>query len=341
MPLRRFRFRAMGSPCELHLHVDSPDDARRVALRAVQEVWRLERKYSRYRDDSLASRINRSAGDPAGVEVDPETAALLGYADTCFRQSGGLFDISSGVLRRAWKRGLTRLPSRSELALLLERVGWERVRWSAPRLVLPVPGMELDFGGYVKEYAVDRVTELCRDLGLRHGLVDLGGDLGALGPHPDGSPWRVGVRHPRRPECALATLDLAGGAIASSGDYERFTWIDGVRYSHLLDPRSGWPVRGLAAASVVAPHCLVAGAASTIAMLMDEPAAGAWLDGLGLPNLRVTQNGEVGGTLAPGSWKLDGSGSAPRTGTSSGPKPSSTRPAAAEAASGRLSNPVR
>ena len=286
----------MGSPCELWLHPQRGADIDAVADAALAEIARLERKFSRYRDDSLASRIGRSAGDDAGIVVDSETARLLDYADTAHAQSGGLFDPTSGILRRAWSRETTRLPSKEEIAGLMAHVGWQRVRWQAPRLYLPA-GMELDFGGFVKEYAADRVAELCRQLGARHGLVDLGGDLAVVGAHPDGSPWRVGIRNPRDPENAVATVELFSGAIATSGDYERFVVLDGKRYSHLLDPRSGWPVEGLAGVTVAAPHCLVAGSATTIAMLRGPEAEG-WLRELGLPYLVVGRDGAVRGTLA-------------------------------------------
>jgi thiamine biosynthesis lipoprotein len=293
--LRR-AFRAMGSPCELRLHPQRGTDPDAIADAAIEEVSRLERKYSRYRDDSLAIRINRCAGDDAGIEVDSETARLLDYAATAHAQSDGLFDPTSGILRRAWSRETTRLPTPEELAALLTHVGWQRLRWQAPRLFLPA-GMELDFGGFVKEYAADRAAELCRQLGARHGLVDLGGDLAVVGPHPDASPWRVGIRDPRDPENALATIELFAGAIATSGDYERFVVLDGKRYSHLLDPRSGWPVEGLAGVTVAAPHCLVAGSATTIAMLRGSEAEG-WLRELGLPHLLVERDGGVRGPLA-------------------------------------------
>ena len=135
------RFRAMGSPCAVRIHPQPGLDAAGVAAAARAEVERLERKYSRYRDDSLASRINRSAGDPAGVEVDPETAALLDYAATAFEASGGRFDISSGPLRRAWKLDSGRVPEPAEIEAALACVGWQRVRWQRPRIALPVPGM--------------------------------------------------------------------------------------------------------------------------------------------------------------------------------------------------------
>lgn len=292
----------MGSPCELRLYGD-PEG--RVARAALAEIARLERKYSRYRDDSLTSRINRSAGSAEGIRVDAETGGLLDYASIANRESGGLFDLSSGILRRAWDLHSGRLPSQEEIDALLPCVGWSKFGWRRPWLRLPLAGMELDFGGCVKEYAADRVAGLCRARGLRHGLVDLGGDIALVGPHPDGRPWLVGVRDPRNPERAIARIALHHGGIATSGDYERCMIVSGRRYGHVLDPRSGWPVEGLASASVAAPHCLVAGTASTIALLRGAEGP-RWLEGLGLPNLQVHRDGALGGTLAGSSGSIGG-----------------------------------
>jgi len=293
------RFRAMGCPCTLQLHVGSRSEAARVADIAVGEVRRLEAKFSRYREASLTSRINRTAGSPEGCEVDDETAGLLDYAATCHAESGGRFDITAGVLRRVWNFDAARVPTKDEIDAVLPLVGWDQVAWERPRLVLPRSGMELDFGGFVKEYAVDRVAELCRRLGLAHGLVDLGGDLAVVGPHPDGSPWSVGVRDPHRPGSAIGGLSLGFGAMATSGDYERGMTVDGRRYTHVIDPHTGCPVEGLASVSVIAPHCLVAGSASTIAMLLGGQAGGDWLDRLGLPSLQIDDRGRVAGSLSP------------------------------------------
>ena len=301
MLAQRVPFKAMGSPCELHLHAKSQNKLDAVAGAAIAEVARLERKYSRYRDDSLASRINASAGDPAGLEVDAETASLLDYAALAWQQSGGLFDISSGVLRRVWSLRTGRVPEPAEIEALRPLIGWDKIRWQRPHLVLPLAGMELDFGGYVKEYAADRVAQLCREQSLRHGLVDLGGDLAVVGPHPDGSPWRVGIRDPRNRTGAIASVALLAGGIATSGDYERCMLVDGKRYAHILNPKTGWPVEGLASVSVAASHCLIAGTASTIAMLKGGRAGPAWLDRLGLPSLRVDADGEISGSLASGA----------------------------------------
>ena len=296
MPLFRFRFRAMGSPCELQLHGPSRGGLEDLARRCTREVARLEVKYSRYREDSLASAIARSAGDDAGMLVDDETAALLDYAQTAWRESGGRFDPTSGVLRRVWDFRSNRLPEPEALAEVRALVGWSKLRWERPRLVLPIPGMQLDFGGFVKEYAADRVAALCREAGLASGLVDLGGDLAVVGPHPDGSPWLVGIRHPRRPDRPIARIALASGGIATSGDYERCMIVDGVRHSHLLDPRTGESFRGgPASVSVVAPLCLLAGSATTIAMLHPADESERFLADLGLPHLVIHADGRIAG----------------------------------------------
>jgi thiamine biosynthesis lipoprotein len=297
MRLERFRFRAMGSPCDLQLWSESRTSATEIARACGDEIDRLERKYSRYRNDSLASQINRSAGNEAGYEVDIETGALLDFAAAAHRESEGRFDPTSGVLRRVWDFKSGRLPDADALAETRRLVGWSKLRWESPRLILPIAGMELDFGGFVKEYAADRVAELCRDRGITSGLVSLGGDLAVVGPLPDGESWRIGIRDPRQPNRAIARIALDSGGLATSGDYERFMIVDGERYSHLLDPRSGETHRGgPACVSVTAPHCLVAGITSTIAMLHDESEAGRFLRDVGLCHLMVSQSGDVSGT---------------------------------------------
>lgn len=297
MKFYRYTFKAMGSPCDIQLYAKNHAQAKRVAAIAIADVNRLEALYSRYRSDSFLSVINRVAVAGGSISVDSETAGLLNYAATCHSQSEGLFDITSGILCRAWdfKSGI--LPPAEQVQALVDKVGWHKLRWKPPVLEFPMPGMEIDFGGVVKEYAADRVAALCREEGIRHGIVNLGGDIKIIGPHADGNPWRIGIRHPRRKEALLETLLLYEGALASSGDYERCIIWDGVRYGHVLNPKTGWPVRRLASVSVVSDFCVIAGSASTIAMLKEESGA-SWLEGLGLPHLWVDVQGEVGGSLA-------------------------------------------
>ena len=284
----------MGGPCRLRVDCEEPRLAEAAIAAAEAEVERLEARYSRYREDSLISRINRDAGREP-VAIDPETAGLLAYAEQVWRQSEGLFDATSGVLRRAWNFRGNDLPSQAQLQPLLALVGWERVRWSDTEVYLELSGMELDLGGSVKEYACDAVAARLRALGVRHALIDLAGDMAAVGPQGDGSPWRIAIQHPER-EAAIAWLPLTTGGLASSGDYRRCIKVDGKRYGHILDPRSGWPVQGLVAASVVAPQCLVAGSAATVALLKPAEAGLKWLGGLGLPWLALDAGMSVHGS---------------------------------------------
>lgn len=296
MYLLQVPFKAMGTPCELQLYAPREAQAREAAALAIADVQRLESRYSRYRDDSLLSAINRCAEAGGSIEVDDETAHLLDYAQTCCALSGGLFDITSGLLRQAWNFRVPQLPEPDLLQSLLARVGWDKLRWERPLLTFSVPGMELDMGGIVKEYAADRAATLCQSAGVAHGMVNLGGDIRILGPHPDGAPWRVGIRHPRQADSVLLTVEMHQGALASSGDYERCLVLDGVRYGHVLNPCTGWPVRHLAAVSVVAPLCVLAGSACTIGMLKEEKGP-QWLAELGLDHLWVDVAGRTGGTL--------------------------------------------
>lgn len=296
--LHRFEFSSMGCPCALQVEADATA-AQRAAAAVQAEVDRLDRKYSHYRDDSLVAQIGKSADAGTGIELDVETADLIDFAATLHAQSDGRFDVTAGALTKVWDLQTGRVPDDATLAAARARCGWQRVSWQRPHLRLGVPGMRLDLGGVVKEYAADRAARLCREVGVEHGVVDLGGDLAVVGPHADGSPWLAGITSPRRPGAAIAQIELQAGGLATSGDYERVMVVDGRRYSHILDPVSGWPVESFASVSVVATSCLVAGAASTLAMLMGNDAGESWLRRLDLPYLCIGADGRVSGTLAP------------------------------------------
>lgn len=276
-----FTFNAMGSPCELQLYAPTPEFAQSIAQQIRADISRLECKYSRYRSESFLSKINQVANFGGSLEIDEETVGLLNYAQTCYELSDGLFDITSGILRRAWKFDSGVLPDDKQIALLLQKIGWQHVFFDREKLTFSKAQMELDFGGIVKEYAADRAATLCLNAGISHGIVNLGGDIKIIGSHPDGKVWRVGIQHPRDKTKVWKTLKLKTGALASSGDYERCFVIDGVRYGHILNPKTGYPVRQLAAVSVVADLCVVAGSAATIAMLKEKEGE-KWLKSLGL-----------------------------------------------------------
>lgn len=292
MALHRFTFRAMAAENELQLHCDDASAASAAASRAIEEVARLEAKYSRYRARSVVSRVNAAAGGEA-VEVDAETEGLLDYADACFRQSGGLFDATSGVLRRAWRFDVERVPLDAEINPLLALIGWDRVERSPGWVRLGKAGMELDFGGFAKEYAVDRAALALADAGIESAMVNLAGDVAILAPQPGAEPWTMGIRHPRRQSALVATLPVSSGAVATSGDYERFIEVGGVRHCHILDPRTGRSARGFQSVSVHAQSCLVAGSATTVAMLKGVGEGLEWLRSLGLAHLCVLDDGSI------------------------------------------------
>ncbi|CAN5373207.1 FAD:protein FMN transferase [soil metagenome] len=266
----RFRFTAMASPCEIRVETRDQALAARLGEMAAGEAERIEAKFSRYRPTSLLSQINASGG--AAVAIDAETAALLAYAHECHAISGGRFDITSGVLRRLWRfDGSDRVPSRAEVRALLPLVGWDKVVWDhaadGGSIVLP-PGMEIDFGGIAKEYAVDRVAMLLAALRPPALLVNFGGDLKVTGPRLMGQPWRVALESVDAIGDAVGFLEISGGGLTTSGDARRAIVRDGKRYSHILDPRTGWPVVDPPrSVTVAAASCLEAGILSTLAML--------------------------------------------------------------------------
>lgn len=292
MPCMQVRFEAMASACEFLLDGDSEGPLQVAAQAARAEVVRIEQQFSRYRSDSIIARINATAGTGQRVVVDAETAHLLDFAGQLHTLSDGLFDITSGVLRRAWDFKTGRLPEPEALTALLPCIGWHLVDWDGHSVSLTRPGMELDFGGFGKEYAADRAHAVLLAHGVRHGWINLGGDLRVIGPQRDGRPWSFGIQHPREAGQTLAHISLSEGALATSGDYERYFERFGRRYCHILDPRTGWPVQAWQSVSVVSPVCVAAGALATIAMLKGEDAI-SYLSAQGVRFLACSANGTV------------------------------------------------
>jgi thiamine biosynthesis lipoprotein len=265
------RFSAMASPCELLLGPVEPQLALELGSIAVAEARRIEQKFSRYRADSVVGWIHQRRGSV--LQVDEETASLLDFAQQCFELSDGLFDITSGPLRRVWQfDGSDRLPVPQAVAQLLPAIGFQKLSWKSPCLYLP-PDMEIDFGGIGKEYAVDRAYDLLLARCPVPFLINFGGDLRASRPLPHG-PWKVGIERPDSDRKAAMMLEVEYGALATSGDSHRFLFKDGIRYGHILDPRTGWPVPDAPrSVTVAASSCTEAGLLSTLAVLKGKGAA--------------------------------------------------------------------
>ena len=266
------RFVAMASPCEILIDDAPATLAKQVLNTVAAEAWRIERKYSRYRIDSAVHSINENAG--TATVVDDECANLLDFAATLTRLSEGAFDITSGVLRKAWTfDGGDHVPSQAQIDALLASVGWHRVEWQRPMLKLR-PGMQIDLGGIGKEYAVDaaamQVEKIAPELSC---LINFGGDVAVRNARKDGKPWRVGIESHARMGVSERVVQLSQGALATSGDSRRFVLRGGHRYSHILDARTGWPVRNAPhSITVAADTCTQAGTLTTLAMLQGENA---------------------------------------------------------------------
>jgi thiamine biosynthesis lipoprotein len=264
------RFEAMASPCVVLLETTDTALARQLATLAAGEAWRIEQKFSRYREDGIIPAINRSHGKP--VEVDDETATLLDFAFECFLLSNGLFDITSGVLRRVWKfDGKHQVPPQQEIDKLLPLIGLQKTVWQRPFFTLP-PGMEIDVGGIGKEYAADRILQILRTAADIPVLVNLGGDI-AASPRITGKMWRVGIEDIHQHDKASRLIDFPEGGLATSGDARRVIVQGKRRYSHILNPKTGWPVANAPrSVTVCAASCTQAGILSTLAMLQGRDA---------------------------------------------------------------------
>ena len=289
----------MGGPARLVLNstrgqkVDLENIAKQV--RGLLEA--LEARYSRYRVESIVSVINQRAGSGVFTEVDPETQALLGLAGRLWDASGGLFDITSGPLRQAWDFRAEGGADPAQIESALALVGWEQIEWQGSSLHLPTPGMEIDLGGLAKEYAADSAISLMRNLKVTSAMIELAGHVATIGNGDNAVPWRVGIRDPGIAG-SLCTVQLSNAAIATSGNYARRIDFEGKQHGHLLNPRTGWPVKGPTSVSVLDSHCLTAGAVATVACLHAEKDARAWLEHAALPWLMVSSTGKRSGPIA-------------------------------------------
>lgn len=275
------RFTSMASPCEVLVDTDDREIAGMALDVAAREAWRIERTFSRYRSDNVVHRINHAGGRP--VRLDEEGALLIDYAVACYEMSAGMFDITSGSLRRLWRfDGGDHVPDAAAVRAALRLVGWHRVRWEGRTLTMPA-GMEIDLGGIGKEYAVDRSAALVAARIGEAFLVNYGGDLFASGARRGERPWAVGVDDPDRTgEAAVYRIDFPRGGLATSGDARRFVRHEGRRLGHILNPTTGWPVENAPrSVTVLATTCMEAGTLATLAYLQG-PRAREFLEAQGV-----------------------------------------------------------
>lgn len=268
-------FSAMASPCEILVQSTDIELAKKLADNICKEVWRIEDKYSRYDKNSVCSRINHNSGQP--VAIDEETFLLLNFAEQCYQLSDGLFDISSGALRKAWTFDCSsNIPTSLQVEEALKSVGWRKINYDRKFITLE-KYMEIDFGGIGKEYAVDRSILLAKQITREPVLVNLGGDLAVTGARQDNMPWQVAIENPDIESTNDTTTDmivsLHSGALATSGDSRRYLIKGGHRFGHVLNAKTGWPIRyAPRSITVVAPQCIQAGILATMALLQGKQA---------------------------------------------------------------------
>ena len=292
-----FHHMAMDTTIELRIQAESRREAEALSGQLFAEIKRLEALLSRTIPGSDLDLVNRMAGKEA-VAVSPDTLAVARLAVQYAQLTEGAFDPTVAPLMDLW--GFVgrqfRVPSPGELEEVLPRVDFSLVEIDSVNstIYLPRAGMSLDFGGIAKGYIVDRGLELLKAAGIRSAFLNAGGDIGLLGSKPDGTPWRIGVSHPREDDQFSAVLPLSGVAVVTSGDYERFFEEGGVRYHHLLDPGTGRPARALSSVTVIAPTAVKADALSTALFVLGPEQGLALVERLpGVEAVLVTAGMEV------------------------------------------------
>lgn len=272
--LFRVIFEAMASPCELLIELENDDleTAKKIALLAAIECWRIEFKFSRYQKNNFFSALHSKPDQ--WFKLDGESERLINFADSAWYLSDGLFDISSGILRKVWsfKKG-SNIPQQVEVDSLLNNIGWQNVSLHPTKGIKLPLNMELDFGGIGKEYAVDRVLQLInQNYSTTPLLVNFGGDIACNMSRKRDEAWLVGIKLPDY-DNSQVTLSLKSGALATSGDSQRHLIHNKKRYSHVLNPKTGWPIEGAPRSiTLAAPTCIQAGLIATLTLLQGQHA---------------------------------------------------------------------
>lgn len=270
----RLTFRAMSTECRIHVHGVPTATAQEFLREALSWVAGFEARYSRFIPDSLIGRINNAAGEH-WVEVDAETERLFTLCHELAFFTSGAFDPTALPLIRLWnwKAQPPVVPDEAAIHAARELVGWSKVQRRPGGIFLPRAGMCLDLGGIGKEYAVDWVVSMALERGIQNVLVDFGHDVRVHGHALDKNFWWIGLEDPNQPGHCWTGVAVTDHAVATSGDYVRNFQINGRRYGHIIDPRTGWPVNnGCHAVSVLAPSCTIAGILSTTALILGPQA---------------------------------------------------------------------
>jgi thiamine biosynthesis lipoprotein len=262
----------MGTVIEITLIADDEEAANKAALRAFQEMKRIETLMSPWLDSSDVTRINRSAGKER-VKISPETFEVIQKAQEISELSEGGFDITIGPLTELWRKAREKKipPSIEEVKEKLGLVNFKNIEMDQEgKVFLKKKDMAIDLGGIAKGYAVDKAFKLLKSLGYINLIVNAGGDL-KVGGLKNNQPWSIGIQNPRESQKILARISVSDMAVATSGDYERFFIYGDKRYHHIFNPRDGFPTEGCQSVTIVTKDCIIAdGLATAVFVLGSE-----------------------------------------------------------------------
>ena len=287
----------MGSYYEISVVAANQDEGDQYIDEAAAEVTRIEKLISSWDSNSQTSAINRNAGIRP-VKVDPELLGLIERAIQISKVTEGAFDISYAAMDKIWKfdGSVQEIPDENIIIQSVAKVDYRNIEIDekASTVFLKLPGMKIGFGAIGKGYSADRAKDLLMQEGVVAGMINASGDLNCWGNKPDGSPWMVGITNPVDKNHVFAWFPIRNSAVVTSGDYEKFVVLNGKRYTHIIDPRTGWPARGLSSVSIFAPKAELADALATSVFVMGVEAGINMVDQLqGIECVAVDDKGKI------------------------------------------------
>lgn len=286
----------MGTLVEISVRELDADKAQSAISLAFDEIRRLEKLMSTHLADSEISRLNDLAGGESSLAVSPDVLEVIRRGVYWGNQTNGALDISIGPVSRLWLFDDENpvIPETQRLVEATQLVNFRDIELDESNVRLKQSGMFLHLGAIAKGYAVDRAMTVLETNGIRHALINAGGDLKVLGERKDGQPWTIGLQHPRQPEKLSASFTLAGKAVATSGDYQRYFMKDNRRYHHILDPSTGLPAEGMISCTIVTETVMDADALATAAFVLGPEKGMALVDSLdGVETMMMTESGKT------------------------------------------------
>lgn len=286
----------MGTEVSVTVVARSAEEGEKAIDAALEEVRRLDRMMSLYKDDNEITKINMAAGRKP-VRVSPEIIEVVEAAERVSRLTRGAFDITVGPLVVLWQMRLKegRVPSQKEIEAVMPRVGYRNIKIDRHKseIFLEKPGMIIDLGGVAKGYAADRAASVLAGHGIRDAVIAIAGDIRVMGRRPGGEPWRIGIQHPREKDRLLGVLNLSDISVSTSGGYERFMIVGKERYHHIIDPRTGMPAEGMESVTIIGSEGAIIDPLTTALFILGQKEGMNLVKKLGYEAVFVDSNGTV------------------------------------------------